>query len=388
MNKLIDLPIDKLLSCLSLIEKHIPRREKFIQYQTTIDFFPWDIISLQDEAKRMMKFVGLDDYTAIVSYVRDDNERGGSINLNDDKVVFIEINENLKKRSNAIQAVSCVLGHEICHKLLYTHGLYLTDTEKNEICTDLCTIYVGFSLLTINGCRDEYKKETVNYHYDKTEKITETTVHSLGYLTPKTYIQAYLIIGSTYGLDTKSLMSGISKDMQRFVIEPKLLDSLSYAETKESFLKASKEVAALRRSIAILQHHLSGLDEKAVGALRYLDNRYSPLLEEGGIDRYPLSKLYVENKTDEGLKLCDSDLTKELHSIFKVLHAFDEKGEDRSFLLQSKCPFCGEPFKLPKAMIATITCRKCGKRFVWDATTDNIKQRGLFDKIKNRLKKK
>ena len=143
MKDLKDLNVSTILSCLSLVEEYISRRESMPEYLPSNNFNPNDVISLQEEAKKMMNFIGLVDYMPIVTVEKMSEGQAGSINLNNDKEVFINIGKDLFSRNNVSNAVLAVLAHEICHKLLFVHGLYMSDTMINEICTDLATLYVG-----------------------------------------------------------------------------------------------------------------------------------------------------------------------------------------------------------------------------------------------------
>ena len=145
----------------------------------------------------MMDYVGLQNYTALITYERTKEGIAGSINLNEEKIVYIEIDKSILNRNKSKETILGVLAHEICHKLLYTHGLYMSDTMTNEICTELATIYVGFGLLTIRGCSSE---ETRIQDGQITNQIFST-----GYLTPKSYILAYIMMARSYGIKLRNL---------------------------------------------------------------------------------------------------------------------------------------------------------------------------------------
>lgn len=68
MDKLKDLSLTNILSCLALVEKYLERRSEFVNYTPNNSFLPRDIYSIQLEASSMMKFVGLHDYTAVITY--------------------------------------------------------------------------------------------------------------------------------------------------------------------------------------------------------------------------------------------------------------------------------------------------------------------------------
>ena len=82
MKDLKDLNVSTILSCLSLVEEYIPRRESMPEYLPSNNFNPNDVISLQEEAKKMMNFIGLVDYMPIVTVEKMSEGQAGSINLN------------------------------------------------------------------------------------------------------------------------------------------------------------------------------------------------------------------------------------------------------------------------------------------------------------------
>lgn len=192
MSKSVQLPLIKILSCLSLIERSVPKIDNFSLYVPSSDFNPYDVISIQNEAKRMMEFIGLKGYTTIVTPCSTDKDIAGNINLNNSTDVFIEIDSSMKaNRRNFKEAVLCVMAHEICHKYLYSHGLYLEDTNANEYCTDLATFFVGFGLLTVNGCYEQYKTTKRNIDGSIT---TTTHTYKTGYLSPQNYLTAHIVV--------------------------------------------------------------------------------------------------------------------------------------------------------------------------------------------------
>ena len=67
MSRPIQLSFVKILSFLSLIERSVPHIDNFSLYVPSLDFNPYDVISIQNEAKRMMEFIGLKGYTTTVT---------------------------------------------------------------------------------------------------------------------------------------------------------------------------------------------------------------------------------------------------------------------------------------------------------------------------------
>ena len=364
MNELKNLSLSNILSCLALIEQHIARRPAFFDYVVNSIFNPYDVVSLQKEARSMMDFVGLQNYTALITYERTKEGIAGSINLNEEKIVYIEIDKLILNRNKSRETILGVLAHEICHKLLFTHGLYMSDTITNEICTELTTIYVGFGLLTILGCSSE---ETRIQDGQTTKQIFST-----GYLTPKSYILAYIMMARSYGIKLRNLRFNFDTQILRraylsAVFEARKFRQYNKEQVKEQLICNSKNIAQIKRYIIYLRTILDDLEKNLAEDYKHIDNQTNRLIT-GNIDKYPIGAMYsmsfASNKNKKrslrnNLKKIVDDLIVESHSSDKVL---DEK------LRYVVCPICGQIGQKPldENSISIRRC-KCGRIFVWNA---------------------
>lgn len=180
----INLKKEKIEEILNDLGMKLPKH-KFDIYIPSKSFNPKDIISVQKEASRMLKHIGMDGYIATITYEKTKDGTGGFINLNYDKDVWITVD----KSSNHLKdKVLAVMAHEICHKYLFVNGVHFPKPFDNllEWYTDLATIYVGFSILTLNGC----KIQTSSKFQDR----VFNTTHLTGYLVKSNYEYAHLII--------------------------------------------------------------------------------------------------------------------------------------------------------------------------------------------------
>lgn len=396
MSELKDLSVSNILSCLALVEEFIPRQEKMPHYIPSENFNPRDILSLQDEAKRMMTFVGLQEYTPIVTLEKMEVNHAGSINLNADKEVFIDIDRELLKRKKAKNVILGVLAHEICHKLLFLHGLYMTENIKNEICTDLATLYVGFGELTLSGCKEVDTWKTEQRNPDGSKTITKHTVtYSTGYLTPESYEWAYILVAHSYGetniergeYDAKSELSSLS-DFKSYTDE----------DVKNQFKEESWKLTEDTKIIGHLRLLLDQLQKELVPAYKQLDNRYKRIiLGKGGVANHPIATQYAmtcpANKLNDvpepaGLR----KIRDEVKSLVKDLSGLNHETPNN----QIRCPFCGRQSAQSSISLGvSIRKCKCGHIFCWDSRqrdvnsgneeTENIKNNHV--KFKDRLKK-
>lgn len=356
MSESVQLPLIKILSCLSLIERSVPNIDNFSLYVPSSFFNPYDVISIQNEAKRMMEFIGLKGYTTVVTFCSTDNGTAGNINLNNSMEVFIEIDKSMQaNRKNFKEAVLCVMAHEICHKYLYSHGLYLEDTKANEYCTDLATFFVGFGLLTINGCYEQYKTTT------QTTTITHT--YSTGYLTPQNYLTAHMVVCKIHNLN---YLDGVSTNMQTYISQSEqtsiLSTQLNREEIIEKFKSESKSIANKKREITILKHYLELKEKELLSVYEKNDKRFNRLvLYDNAVEKWPFAAMHVLNLPQE----CTNSTGYE--NLLEIIETrYHEALNDN--LLTLKCPFCGtiSSSKIKENGLSIRKCQ-CGKLFYWDS---------------------
>jgi len=75
-------------------------------------------------------------------------------------------------------ALGCILAHEMTHVFLFSRGIWLDNTDENEMVTDLAGVFVGLSKLLLNGL-------TFMANEDSSERIV------LGYLSPELIVYCY-----------------------------------------------------------------------------------------------------------------------------------------------------------------------------------------------------
>lgn len=363
MNKSVQLPFVEILSYLSLIERSVPNIDNFSLYTPTPDFKPNDVVSIQNEAKRMMEFIGLKGYTTLVTPCSTDNGTAGNINLNNSMEVFIEIDKGMERnRKNFKEAVLCVMAHEICHKFLYSHGLNLEDTDKNEYCTDLATFFVGFGLLTINGCYETYV--TPKKNADGTSSMV-TTTHRTGYLTPRNYLAAHQVVCKVHNLD---YLEGISAEMRKFLSEsdtrPICYTQLSRESVVEKFKLESTPLANKKREIILLKSYLEIKEKELMSYYERNDRLYNRLLLYGNaVEKLPYTTMHVLNIPQE-----NTCISENLDALEIIEPKYHETLENK--LLTLKCPFCGAVAnaKIKESGLSIRKCQ-CGKVFYWDSST-------------------
>lgn len=133
------------------LEQKLPKRP-FSCYKPT-EFSPvngsFTESQLSQEAVCMMNFLGLTGYSAEVKYEEMEKHAGYILfpERISEKMVHIRVSSKFKTSRTSLIAI---LAHEICHKLLPVYGLDTSD----EVMVDLCTIYVGFGDVVLQGYFD------------------------------------------------------------------------------------------------------------------------------------------------------------------------------------------------------------------------------------------
>ena len=137
---------------------------------------------LNAEMYDMLQFVGLADYAMDVRYEElNDGTAGCIINNNtSERAVHIRVSSQYKNNPAAILAI---LAHEVCHKVLYVHGLHVLSENLNETFVEIATIYMGFGGLILNGYRS----------------TSAGVTHALGYLRFEVYKVTHQIMCVVFG---------------------------------------------------------------------------------------------------------------------------------------------------------------------------------------------
>lgn len=144
----------------------------FIPDKNFYDFDLNAILKLQKLAKLILTKLDI-KFNDVIVYFENNIEHPGQIELNNNEY-FIEIN---KKYEDDYYSIGAILAHEIMHIFLSQKGIWLKDEYKNEVLTDIATIYFGLGLLILNGQKTK-KEITEGIHYNTYYTIKQ----SLGYL--------------------------------------------------------------------------------------------------------------------------------------------------------------------------------------------------------------
>lgn len=355
----------KILSHLRDIEKKVPR-QSFTLYRTSIS--PSGVVTqeqLEHETLLMLEFAGLKGYKADVKYVALEKGVGGNISLNDTSERCVHINVSDEYRSNW-KATVAVLAHEICHKVLFVHGLYYAPpfTTMNEVFVDLATIYMGFGQLILDG----YITTAAN------------TTHYLGYLTFDTYKVTHLIVYSALG-GIEGEQTGL-QDADLFAstaVERWEEDADKSKVLNTYFMKRERQIAELHRNIMVMEQLLGQCKKDMAYHYDVLDQQYfkdpersgnkigSPLAAFSAIYEY---EFYEEKPQLEKL---NNAINRAIYDVFVTYQ------EQKSIELRYdfSCPFCGKTSKNTtiENRSAIVTCPGCGRHYTYNGEHWNVTKR-------------
>ncbi len=160
---------------------HLQKRLAGFQFkELSIDDFglksDYSLYQVQSVAEQIALHMSLLGYTPVINLCDLPEHVAGSINLNDQMLVYINLDKKrFENHTYQPAQLLTIIVHELCHKFLWVHGFKET-SFKIEYITDACAVYVGFGEIILKGC--EVKRQNFDGLYTRTE------ITKLGYLDP------------------------------------------------------------------------------------------------------------------------------------------------------------------------------------------------------------
>lgn len=252
MSQEIDLSPRKILSYLVHLERKLPRRD-FHLYQPSVSTVSGAVSDelLAKECRRMLDFVGLENYRVEVSFASLEAGTSGNISLNDNAAPSVCIQVADTHRSNWA-ATLATLAHEICHKLLFVNDVYSSYLGMmNEVYVDLSTLYVGFGELILQG-------------YTTT---ADGSKHLLGYLTMDTYHTTSVIVAAVRS--DGSLSDGL---LTKHCDDPLVLETLDLwrkhddktRAVSDAYVSLQRPAAERQRNLRVLRQLLERYEQQYI----------------------------------------------------------------------------------------------------------------------------
>lgn len=363
MTRPIQLVTKEIISYLCHIEQKAPRKQ-FALYEAKHVILPNTTIPLatvNDEAKRMLEFVGLRNYQTDIRFEVLDSNVGGNISLNNtmEPIVHICISSTYRNNWNATLAV---LAHEICHKFLMVNGLYCSlDVNVNETYVDLATMYVGFGELMLNGC------------YTQVGSVS----YQLGYLTMDTYKVAYRIVCNVLGNMSIDRLTGIDAIADSAINLWKVNDNKREL-LKECFVDKSRQLSELYRNLGVMEQLVNQCKEGLASNYNTLDRMFFSDLREvdgGYADKMAAFATFYKATFSHD----DDSLFEELNEVinealYKMYILYQQHGCAELKQESVTCPSCGHVGKSVLSKPGIVKCPKCHRTFYWDASQWNCTQ--------------
>lgn len=172
----------EILGYLCDLEKKMPRHNFGIylpeyHHYNASNYVPQE--KMNNECQRMLEFAGMKGFSSDARYAKITADTAGNTIPGDTagNVVHINVSEDLRNNWKAILAT---LAHEICHQVIYRAGIRPQGLDwMVETYTDLCTIYVGFGQLILDGYKTDVGgvKRTLGYLDWNTYQVTNHLVN-------------------------------------------------------------------------------------------------------------------------------------------------------------------------------------------------------------------
>lgn len=352
----IDLTKQQVVEVLAEFEEKLPNiGTKIFEPDRSITSFNLQKINL--EASRMLRFMNIGQYVPLVR-IEDLSKKSavGLAYMGDygDKVFEIEIDERaIRDRDYTYR----VLAHEICHKYLELFGLFSkVDRQKDEIRAELCTIFMGFGLLTLNG----YKE-------------------NVGYLNLEDFCHAFCVVYSSRGmsnLQIKSIVPDSCKQYANNILS--YMDSIKKVSLSEMMFTQQAPDYELRRKLRILQlviDNLTEIKDKHQQQDAYFKNRQKELKD----GNHPILNALLREKLAavpykyDKLEACCAEIYSLVNDLCKATNV-DLNAVSESLSKGVVCPACGYVNERTRVnRLKALKCPKCYHYFVWDGRPLKLK---------------
>jgi len=364
-----------------------------------------DVVKVQEAGKKIAQHLGLPPLTFLISYVQQKSNVGGNIELDNNKEVFVEIDNKFR---NDHEIVLAVLAHEICHKYLYLNNLKLFPEIENEMLTDAATIYTGLGKLSLNGC----ERITSSSSTSGNITTTTTTTKKVGYMNREQFAFVYRLVCEMRRISKKEMMKGLSSEASSVVNRISQNSNFHFNKrffSNEMTLKTiSDDIGASQKNIAKFNRHIRELQEIILPTAielskdfhSYAKSKIDPLVQSAteSVNKEPHS--YIKNlltlEEFESYKSKLIEKERELRKFAARLQKFlayinsnyskQLSWKNNEFLFQFKCPSCGNDMRIREKKLARVKCKVCNYSFIVDTGVDEIKK-GFWTRVKSLFKK-
>ena len=349
-----DLTKQQVVDYLADFEEKLPNIG-VVFYQPSYDFNPTNHQSLNVEAIRIIQFLGINDHTINIDYENlSERKASGMAHLEGltQKVFHITIDPGiLQDKSTTLR----VLAHEICHLFLKLKGIFTGFEKIDEASAELCTIYMGLGLLTLNG----YKE-------------------SSGYLNLEDFCHAFCVVYRSRGMSDEEIKRIVPQPC-KYWVDIILHDMTELQSTSMRELVITSQISDynFRRRVKILQLLLDNMPEiKEKHNLQdgMFKNRQTQLKDgKHPIQEMLLRETIVEyNLFDHRLDKCCEEMDKLIDFMCSTMKIDLEKVSE-GITKDITCPSCGHISEKKRVNdLSVLKCPNCHHLFAWDGSPVNI----------------
>lgn len=355
----------EILSHLCDLENKLPKRDYKIYMEShrhDDDFGRVTPQEMNEECQRMLEFVGMGEYKADARFATLDAGTAGRTvpGHTPDGKVPIEVSDNMIGNWKAVIAT---LAHEICHHVIHRALIRPMANEVTEAYTDLCTIYVGFGQLILDGYRTNVRRQerTLGYLDWNTYRVTNQMVN--------------VVRGGVHSGDTGLQGSDVFADE---VIQLWESEEKRNRVINKAFEKRSATLTDTMRNIAYMESLMSIYREQMKPQARELSKSFVATKEA------------LQNSTDGSLKtfsalydahmICQESGETEKDGVLEaaVYNLYNNMQRRMGSIALERdvvCPDCGKHYKLHGSTDSKkiIMCKQCGTNFVIDTSEWNPK---------------
>lgn len=264
-----DLFINDYINKITFLEKQIGAH---VGYKSLEPFWMpgkgfMDTLRLQGAAKEIANFLGLGNYTFLITVTKQKPNTAGNIELkylgND---VFVEISEDVQGFEDAVIAT---LAHELTHKYMQINGISLgkkiVQEYENEVMTDITTIFLGLGKFLLNGCVNEQTYQ----EYRGPDKYDVTKTMKVGYLTQRQMAFVYRFICSMRGVRNEDMLSNLNWEAKDAILscDRYAEDYFNFDFKSENYREKIADVTL--QQLSQLQKNLDEVEEEII----YVESR-------------------------------------------------------------------------------------------------------------------
>lgn len=363
------------------ILEHFVEMEKRFKRNTERPFFPSLDYFIEDEQDRlsllrrqvenMTYFIGLGNIPNKIK-IEKLKDAAAVINLRESSFIDITIDE-VVFNNNEFDKIFGTLAHELGHKLLYQSGLYFKGLQdiENEIYADLSTFYLGFGKFVLRG---------FNIVGDRTKS-------SSGYLTPETYIMAYVLTEYLNGRDPDT--TALSEDIINMIyrVSPncktrwikKINDENAIKEQYKSLSTPIGTSSTLINLLNVIENH------EHLSIRKFINQLNQICLQKADENPLPYRKVAIaysafQHKNDVNSFLGEPYLNELLQIVALLIIERKLNLDEVLNSISHRCPNCDNPINNPAfktkegKRIFHIKCNKCQTQFVIDNDIYKIKE--------------